>query len=467
MYDLIIKNGTIVTPAATYKADIAVSGGKIEAIGSASHFGRAKRKIDAGSCIVMAGIIDGHTHFESSFMGCRGSLDFYDGSVAAAFGGVTTFIDFSHPEKGKSVMQGIKNTRELMTKSCIDHSLHVKLVNAGEDALQEIKSIVEYGCPTIKMFMTYRKEGDMTEDENLFKVMLEARKWGALPGVHAESNTIAEANFEKFKAEGKLGWNYFAKAKPDFCELEAVQKAILFARYAGSPLYIFHLSSRLGLLSVKLAQNRGQRVIAETCPHYLCFTSEEYDAVDGHLFIMSPPLKQQEDVDAMWHGIRDGNITIIGSDNCSYSREDKERFLERDGSGNIIPDFTKVVNGVPGTEERLPLLLEEGVNKGRITLNKLCEITSYNPARTFGLYPQKGIIQVGSDADFVLIDMEKTDDLTSGRLHHKIDYSIYGGKKVKGLPVMTILRGNVIVEDGEFTGKRGDGVFTKRTFTSN
>lgn len=462
MIDLIIKNGYIVTPYSTYKADIAISGGKIEGVGSAALFGKAKREIEAGGKYILPGLIDVHNHFEAPFMGCMGALDFYKGSVAGAFGGVTTILDFTNTKPGDSVLQKVKERQEEMSKSAVDFGVHAKFVEATQPVLNEIRDIVEYGCPSFKLFMTYKKEGIMISDEGLLQVFEESGKWGALPGVHAESNAIAETNIEKFIALGTLDWEYFEKAKPSLCELEAVERAINLAKYAGSALYIFHLSSEAGLNSVKRAQSSGQKVYAETCPHYLKLTKEKYKGRNGYLYIMSPPLKEQKDIDALWEGISNSYISVIGSDNCAYSIAEKEMFLSRDENGEVIPDFTKVVNGVTGIEERILLLQEEGVNKGRISLNKLCEISSFNPARIFGMYPQKGVIQKGSDADLVIIDPEMTREISHNTLHYGMDYSIYEGTKVKGWPVMTIAKGVAIVEDGEFTGKRGAGDFLKR-----
>lgn len=462
MIDLIIKNGNIVTPFSTFKADIAVQDGKIEAVGSTALFGKAKREIDAEGCYILPGIIEPHMHIEAPFMGCNGAMDFFDASISGAFGGVTTFIDFTNSRKGYSVLESVKERREEMSKSAIDYGIHAKFVEATASAIGEIRSIVEYGCPTFKMFMTYKKQGVMIDDEGLLAVMAESVKWGALPGVHAESDAIAETNIEIFKEKGTLGWEYFEKSKTPICEKEAVQRVLAFAEHINCPLYIFHLSTAAGLKLIQKAKIRGQKVFTETCPHYLTMTREKYKREDGHLYIMSPPLRYDEDLDALWKGLQQGTISVIGSDNCTYSVKEKEMFLEKDTEGHIIPDFTKVVNGVTGLEERLMLLLEEGVNKGRISINKLCEITSYNPARIFGLYPRKGLIQKGCDADFVVIDPEKTGELSYKTLHHKIDYSIYEGRKSKGWPVMTILRGNVIVENGEFTGSRGAGTFIKR-----
>lgn len=462
MLDLIIKNGTLVTPYSTFQADIAVTDGKISAVGSAALFGKAARVIDAPGKYILPGLIDVHNHFEAPFMGCRGSLDFFGASVAGAFGGVTTFMDFTNTSAGQSVLESVKIRREEMAKSAIDYGIHAKFVEACPRALDEIKALVDYGCPSFKLFMTYKQQGVMSSDEDLLKVFAESAKWGALPGVHAESNAIAETNVERFREAGAMGWADFARSKPPVCELEAVERVILLARYAGTPLYIFHLSSGLGLEAVRRARALGQQVFTETCPHYLTMTTEKYCGKDGHLYIMSPPLREESDQDALWGGLADGSIAAIGSDNCTYSRAEKEMFLERDSSGRLIPDFTKVVNGVTGVEERLAILLEDGVRKGRISLNKLVEITSCNPARIFGLFPRKGTIQAGSDADLVLVDPDVTWELSERNLHYGLDYSVYTGKQVTGKPVMTIARGQVIVEAGEFTGSRGSGEFLTR-----
>jgi dihydropyrimidinase len=439
-----------------------VEGSRIAAIGGAELFGKAARELDAKGKYVMPGIIDPHTHIQAPFQGCQGALDFYNGSVAGAFGGVTSFIDFANYHQGVSALQSVKDRLEEMEVCAIDHSVHAKLVDSGPENIAAIRELAEFGVTSIKMFMTYRKEGVMADDRTLLKVMEEAKKWGVLPGVHAESNTIAELNIERAQAAGTLGWSYFAETKPVACEIEALQRVILFAEYTGCPLYIFHLTSGPGLAKVVEAQRKGLRILAETCPHYLVLTKEKYETEKGYLYMLSPPLREDGDREALWRGLAEGSLCNIGSDEASFSVEEKEMHLDRDARGRIVPDFTKVVNGGPGIEERLGLLLAEGVNRGRISLNKLCEVTSYNPARVFGLYPEKGLIQVGSDADIVIVDPEKAGLISPDMLHHHIDYSLYAGTPFKGWPVTTILRGQVIVENGEFTGKRGGGKYVAR-----
>ncbi len=463
MYDLIIKNGWVVSDSSTIKADIAVKDEKIAAIGNAADFGEARRVIDVQGKYVLPGVIDAHMHVEAPFAGCFGANDFYTQSISAAFGGVTTFMDFTNTFKNDSVLEKIKVRHEEMSKSAIDYSIHGKFVEAPQRVIDEIEKIVDYGCPSFKLFMTYKKEGVMADDETLIKVFARSKECNALPMVHAECNAIAELNIEKFREEGDLSWPKFAEAKPVLCEAEAVSRAIYFTKYVGNALLIVHTTNGEALEIAKRAQEQGYPVYIETCPHYLTLFQDIYEKPEGFLAICSPPLRTPEEAEKLWKGIQEGVISVTGSDDCTYSIHEKTMFLEKDEEGNIIPDFTKVVNGLSGIETRLPILLSEGVNKGRISINKLVAITSTNIAKLLGCYPQKGIIAPGSDADLVVVDLEKEVTLSAQVLHNNIDYCLFDGMKVKGYPVMTISRGSVIVENGEFKGKKGAGKFIRRS----
>ncbi|MBU5485294.1 dihydropyrimidinase [Clostridium sp. MSJ-11] len=463
MYDLTIKNGYVVSPSSTIKAHIGIKNGEIKSIGLGEEFDNSKRVIDAEGKYILPGVIDAHMHVEAPFQGCFGANDFYTQSISAAFGGVTMMMDFTNTFKGNSVLEAVKERHKEMSKSAIDYSIHGKFVEAPQNIIDEIEKIVEYGCPSFKMFMTYKKEGVMSEDETLIKVFNKSKELSALPMVHAENNAIAELNIEKFREEGNLSWSKFAEAKPILCEAEAVSRSIYFSKYVGNALCIVHTTNGEALEVAKKAQNNGYPIYIETCPHYLTIFKDIYENLEsGHLAICSPPLRTKEEAENLWKGIQEGVISITGSDDCTYSREEKSMFLEKDDRGNIIHDFTKVVNGLSGTEIRLPILLSEGVSKGRISINKLCEITSTNIARLYGCYPQKGILAPGSDADIVIVDMDKEVTLSHNILHNNIDYCLHEGMKVKGYPVMTIARGKVIVENGEFHGNKGEGRFIKR-----
>lgn len=463
MYDLIIKNGIIVSPDVTYKADIAVQNGLIAAIGKAEYFKEARRIIDATGKYVMPGVIDAHMHVETPFQGCMGANDFYTQSISAAFGGVTTFMDFTNTVKGGSVIESVEKRKEEMSKAAIDYGIHGKIVEASEHVLKELEKVIDMGCPSFKMYMTYKKEGIMIDDESIIKVFEKGRDLGALPMVHAENNAIAELNFERFRRRGNLSWANFADAKPVFCETESVSRAVYFSKYAGNALLIVHTTNGPSLEILEQAQSEGYPVYVETCPHYLTLFKDIYDRPDmGHLAICSPPLRTVKEAEALWLGIKKGVISVTGSDDCAYSRKEKEIFLARQKDGQIIPDFTKVVNGCAGIETRLPILLSEGVAKGRISINRLCSIVSTNIAKLMGCFPQKGIIAPGSDADIVIIDMEKRMTLSAEILHNNIDYCLWDGMDIKGFPIMTIARGEVIVENREFKGARNAGRFVKR-----
>lgn len=463
MYDLIIKNGSVVSTENTVKQDIGVKDGKIQYVGKLNDDVEAKRIINAEGKYVMPGVIDAHMHVLAPFQGCLGANDFYTQSISAAFGGVTTFMDFTNTFKGKSVLEAVKTRHEEMSNSAIDFGIHGKFVEAPQNILDEIPKIVEYGCPSFKLFMTYKKEGVMSDDETLLKVFTEAKKCNALPMVHAEDNGIAEFNDDKFMKENKLGWKYFAESKPILCEAEAASRAIYYSEFIGNPLLIVHSTNGEVINSVKRAQTEGYPIYAETCPQYLMLFKDIYEDLDkGYLAICSPPLRTKKEAEELWKGIEDGNVSVTGSDDCTYSKKEKTMFLERDANGKIIPNYKKIVNGTSGIETRFPILLSEGVSKGRISINKLCAITSTNIAKLFGCYPKKGVIKEGSDADIVIVDMDKKVKLSPKVLHNNIDYCLYEGLELKGYPIMTILRGNIIVEDNKFLGKKGEGQFIKR-----
>lgn len=463
MYEMVLKNGTIVTHSSSYRADIGIQDGKIAAIAAPGDITEGVQVIDLKDKYILPGLVEPHMHINAYMNGIVDVLDHFTASRCAAFGGVTTFLDFSEARKGCSVVEEIEKRKEQMSISCIDYGMHAKFVEANDDLLTQIRTIVDMGCPTIKMFMTYRKSGVMIDDVDILKIMKEAMKWGARPGFHAESNAIAEYNDERNIASGATTWMDFALSKPAAAEEEAVQRVINYSEYTGCPIYIFHLTSKPGVKRIREAQEKGIQVYTETCPHYLCFTKEVYNRPDGNLFIMSPPLRDMEDQEALWGGLIDGTIGSIGSDNCTFTREIKNQNLQKDSEGNYIQDYTKVINGCCGLEERLSLLIGEGINKKRFTWNKLVEITSYNPAKVNGLYPRKGTVEVGSDADFAIIDPTKEVVLSKDTLHYPIDYSIYENRKAVGGLYMTIRRGEILVKDGEFFGKRGTGKFMKRT----
>lgn len=460
-YDLIIKNGKIVSTQSTIVADIAIIGEKIVAIGNFDAE-EAIKIIDVKGKYVMPGIIEAHMHCQAPFQGCLGANTFFEQSVSAAFGGVTTFMDFANMNKGDSPYKQALERAEEMEESAIDFSVHGKFVESTEEAINDIEKMVEKGIPTFKMFMTYKKEGVMSDDETMLKVFEHAKKFNGLPMVHCESNAIAETNIEKCRALNDMSWVNFAKCKPVLCEAEAFDRAVNFAEYVGNALLVVHTTNEKALNTARRAHEKGIPLYIETGTHYLTLFDDLYKKENGHLAICSPPLRTPKDAEALWKGLQDGTISLTGSDDCTFDIGEKSLFLEKNENGTWKQDFTKVVNGLSGIEIRLPILLSEGVNKGRLSINKVCALTSTNIAKVYGCFPQKGIIAPGSDADLVIVDMDKEVTLSKDVLHNNISYCLHEGMELKGYPVMTIARGNIIIENEKFVGEKGKGQFIER-----
>lgn len=461
MMDLLIRNGFVVSPECTKKADIAVLDGKITCVGNLGEDIEAKRVIDAEGKYIIPGVIDAHMHVYAPFQGCVDKNDFYEQSVSAAFGGVTMFMDFTNTYKGDSILKKIKVRHEEMKISAIDYGIHGKIVEFNAQVAEELKEIIDYGCPTYKLFTIYKKEGVMCSDETMLQIFELSRENGGMPMVHCESDPIAAMNDQRFTEAGRRSWKDFAEAKPVFCELEAFSRASTYARYAGCPLIIVHTTNKKCLDIARLCHEEGAPVYIETCPHYLTLSQDIYDTADGHMALCSPPLRPAEERDALWRGISDGTISLIGSDDCTYTYSEKSKYLERTKEGELIQDYTVVPGGISGMEVRLNLMCD-GVSKGKITINQLCAVTSANVAKVYGCYPQKGVIAPGSDADFVMLDMDQELVISQKNLHNNVDFCVYEGMKVKGGPVMTVSHGNVIVENGRFTGEKGAGNFIRR-----
>ena len=452
MLDLIVKNGKIVTESVTYEADIGVKDGKITTI-SRSVSESASRVLDATGKLVLPGVIDAHTHMEMPFMGTTTADDFESGTVGAACGGVTTIIDFAMQPKGETVVSTYEMWRKKADpKVAIDYSIHIA---ARDPDAAGLKELVSQGVPSVKLFMAYKKEL-YSDDGKIYQIMSEMAKYGGLTCLHCENADLIEVRSQELLAEGKVEPIYHARSRPPLFEAEAVERGVRLAEMTGCRMYPVHLSTKAGLESIIRAQDKGLPISAETCPHYLTFTEEQYKKPDAERYIMSPPLRTEEDRDALWFGLANDHIKTIGSDHCVFTlRQKKQR------------DFTQVPNGAPGVETLLALVYSEGVRKGRITMNDLVRVTSYNPSRILGLHPEKGVIAVGSDADLVVFDPEKKVKLTVDNLHTRIDFSIYEDITVTGYPTVTISRGNIVYENGNFTGKKGTGRFVKRKTAPN
>ncbi|MHA2043074.1 MAG: dihydropyrimidinase [Candidatus Thorarchaeota archaeon] len=451
--DLIIKNGKIVTVSDTYSADIGVSKGKIVAIAQNLPNNGAEM-VDAKGKYVFPGGIDVHVHLQLPFSGTISADDFENGTKAAACGGVTTVLDFAIQTKGSSIMEAVEARRaEADPKVCVDYGLHAAITDWNDQTQKEIKKIIDYGIPTFKMFMIYKNEGWMADDGMLFNALEETSKLGGHIGVHAESVDVLDMLIERYaKEKEKWGAYGHALSRPCYTEEEAIIRAIKWAEATGGQLYIVHMSTGEGTDAVHLAKQRGVRVFAETCPQYLLLDDEVFKGENGHLYATCPQIKKPHDSERLWQGLMNGDVQIVATDTCTFTTEQKAAW-----NG----DFTKIPFGMPGVETMVPLMYTEGVGKRGFTVNQLVALVSTNPAKLFGMYPEKGTIVIGSDAD-VVFDPEKKVTIRAENLQTNCDWSPFEGWKLVGYPAVTISRGKVVAEDGKFVGEVRHGKFLKR-----
>ena len=458
MKTLLVKNGLVVTENAETICDVLCEDGVIRRTGNNIRVEETAEAevIDAAGKIVIPGGVDVHTHLNLDVGIAVASDDFYTGTVAAACGGTTTIVD--HPAFGPAGCDldfQIKKYHGFAEgKAVIDYGFHGVVQHVDEKVLAMMKTLAEEGIASYKVYLTY---GFKLSDEAVFRVLRRAKELGVMITVHPENDGVINLLREEFTAAGKTAPRFHPLSRPAECEAEAINRMILFAHATGdAPLYIVHLSSAMGLEFITAARNRGQHNLwVETCPQYLLLDESRYSlpALEGLKYIMCPPLRGCADRDALWHGLVN-TIDTVATDHCPFFYE-SQKMLGKD-------DFTKCPSGAPGIEERIPLLYSEGVAKKRISLRRFTELCCANPAKLFGLYPQKGVIAPGSDADMTIIDPEKRVRISKKILHANVDYSAYEGMEAQGWPIYTISRGEVIVRDGEFCGRPGRGKFLKR-----
>ncbi len=404
---------------------------------------------------VFPGAIDAHVHFQLPFSGTISADDFENGTKAAAMGGVTTVLDFAIQQKGHSIMEAVVARRnEADSKVCIDYGLHAAITDWNPQTQAEIKQVIDYGIPTFKMFMIYKDEGWMADDGMLFQALEETRKFNGMIGVHAESVFVLDMLVERYALE-KEKWGAYAHAlaRPAFTESEAVQRAIKWAEVTGGRLYIVHMSAGESAQYVHEAKKRGVDVYAETCPQYLLLDDSVFKGENGHLYATCPQIKKKEDSARLWQGLIAGDIQVVATDTCTFDTKQKAMW-----SG----DFRKIPFGLPGVETMLPLLFTEGVGKKRFSVNHLVSLVCTNPAKIFGMFPQKGTIAIGSDADLVVFNPNKEITLRAEALQTNCDWSPFEGWQLTGYPITTISRGQVVVSDEKFVGECGQGKFLKR-----
>ena len=448
MYDLIIKNGTLVTPTSTFCADLAVKDGKI-AVVAESIEGEAARTVDAAGKLVLPGAIDPHTHLAMPFGGTVSADDYYAGTRAAVCGGTTTVFDFALQDFGENMVDTIKRRDALCAPdACCDYAFHIGVKDVSGGLLDSMAEAADYGVTSFKVFMVY--DFGVT-DGVFFKVLQKSKDIGALIGVHAENNEMVNMLTEKYISEGKTSAWYHYLSRPEWVEGEADERAIDWAKAAGAELYIVHLANKQGMEAVQKAKSEGYPIYAETCPQYLYFTNEVYKREDGRNFVCSPPMKGQESQDALWAGIQNGFIDTISTDHCPFQQAEKDWGLN---------DFRKIPNGCAGVENMYPFMLA-AANAGRLSFNKVVQLCCANTASLFGC-TTKGSLDVGKDADIVIYDPEKDFTIHQTNMHSDSDHTIWEGVSLHGYPVQTYVRGTLVYDNGDFIGERGFGRYLKR-----
>lgn len=457
-FDLVIPGGTVVTASDIFQCDVGIRDGRIVSLG---HSLAGDHTIDASDRLVLPGGIDSHVHVsQPSGPDIIMADDFASATRSAAFGGNTTIMPFCLQEKGNSMRQAIKDDHGLADGNCyIDVSFHMIISDPTEQLLgQDLPALVEDGYTSFKIFMTY--DDLKLDDREILEVMSAARRTGALVMVHAENYDAIRFMTDKLESAGNIAPYYHATSRPIVVEREATHRAISLAELVDVPLVVVHVSNGEAMEEIHRAQTKGLKVFAETCPQYLVLTEQDLDGLnmEGAKYVCSPPPRDQESQAACWDGIKRGVFDVFSSDHCPFRYDDT--------AGKLVPkgrtSFRWVPNGIPGVETRLPILFSEGVSKGRIDLNKFVAITSTNHAKMYGLYPRKGTISVGADADIAIWDANREVTISQNILNHGADYTPYEGMKVIGWPQTTIVRGKCVVRNGQLSGKPGDGIYLER-----
>ncbi len=450
----LIKNGRIVTAVDDYRADILIEDEQVSLIGKTLDI-EADKVIDASGKLVIPGGIDPHTHMDLPFGGTSSSDDFFTGTRAAAFGGTTTIIDFAVQNKGESMLKGVDTWHaKAQGKAVIDYGFHLITTDFEDSHKPEMFKLIDEGITSFKLFMAYPGVF-LSDDATIYRAMSAAGERGGLVCMHAENGIVINEIIKKFLAEGRTAPKYHALTRPTLAEAEGVHRAIALAEMAETPVYIVHLSCTDALNQVRQARNRGVLAFAETCPQYLFLSIDDYgDDWNGAKYVMTPPLREKHNQAELWKGLRMDDLHVIATDHCPFCMKDQKE-LGRD-------DFSKIPNGAPGVEYRMELIYNGGVVENRISLNRFVELTSTAAAKMFGMFPKKGTIAVGSDADIVIFDTEQEHTFTLEAQHMNVDYCAYEGKKIKGKVETVLSRGRVVIENGECLVEKGSGEFIKR-----
>jgi dihydropyrimidinase len=464
----LIQGGTIISASDEYQADILIENERITHIGIDLSQYDADSIVNAEGKLLLPGGIDVHTHFDLPMFNTVSSDDHYSGHKAAAFGGTTTVIDFV-PQTGSDLQKDIDTWFEKSEpKAAIDYSFHMNISIFNQAVADQIPELLRMGISSLKVFTAYNNTLRI-QDADIFRVMRIAQEHGFLTMLHAENGDIIDILVQEALASGKVTPEWHAHTRPAWGAVEAVARGVSLSAHTGAPLYIVHMNAAGEVDQLAYGRDLGIPVMGETCPQYLFFTVKDLQREDGAKWVCSPPMRSEEDNERLWLGLMDGTIQVVGTDHCPFFFDGTKSILY-EGKEVKIPgkelgksDFTKIPNGLPGVGDRLPILWTEGVGKERITLNQFVALTATNPAKIFGLYPRKGVIQPGSDADIVIWDPNKQIKFGKEWSHQKTDYNLYEGWDLVGFPEKVFLRGKCIVDGANWSGKAGEGQFIKRS----
>ena len=458
-YDLLIRGATIQTASESFVADIAVSGGRIAAIGD---FGGASDEIvDARGLVAVPGGIDAHTHLDMPYPGGTTADDFASGTKAALFGGTTTVIDFATQSRGGGLLAALDEWHaKAQSRAWTDYAFHMAITDLSARASREMERLVREGVTSFKLYMAY--PGTLqSDDAAILRALQRSNDIGALIGLHCENGAAIAELVRQARAAGHRAVRFHALTRPPALEAEAVRRAVALAETAGAPVYIVHLSSAPGLEEVRRGRARGRPILAETCPQYLYLNAHEYERPQAAAarFVFSPPLRSREDSETLWQGLAAGEFQAVATDHCSFPARSRTGHPGKDRGAR---DFSRIPGGAPGLETRMALMWE-AVQKGRISAARFVETTSTGPAKVFGLYPRKGHLGPGADADIVLIDPKHKTTITAAALHHAVDYTPFEGLTVHGAICEVFLRGRRMVSQGRFLARPGCGRYLARS----
>ncbi|MGD2144294.1 MAG: dihydropyrimidinase [Anaerolineae bacterium] len=448
---LLVRDGTLVTGQGLFEADLLVQGQRIKALGQGLPESHDTRVVDAEGCYVLPGVIDAHTHIQLDTGVYRTPDDWFIGTRAAACGGVTTVVDFATQLPGQTLREAVEGRLAEARGAVVDYGLHVMVTDLPSEYEHEIADLVGLGTPSVKLYTTYRPNY-CADDATILRLMKTCANLGILPLVHCENDDLVTAQTEALLSEGQREWRYHGRARPALAEEEAVQRVLFLAEAADCPVHICHCSSPRSVALVAEARDDGQFATCETCPQYLLLDNTVYEGPQPWRYILQPPLRDPDGLEWLWATVEGGMVDLIVTDHCDYTKAQK---LAQD-------DFTQTPGGLPGLETLLPLTVTYGAAAERLTLPHLVELLSATPARLWGLWPRKGTLQPGSDADIVVYDPAPEGEVRAGDLHHLAGYTPYEGMPVRGRVKATIARGELVYHRGRFVGREGRGRFTKR-----